>query len=352
MKRILEVGPGPKYSKGGIATVISTIMNDKKLLQQFKIDIHESYCEGNLIKRISFSIIMYLKFIFIYKKYDVFHIHMASYGSTFRKGYYVRFLKKRNKKVILHVHGGEYLLFYEKLNTHKKHVVENIWNLSDIVIVLSDQWKEKFSYIFTESRIEVVRNAIDVELFSVARNEIRKYSHNFLFLGKICRGKGVYDLIYAIKEVIQKYPNIKLYIAGNGETEEIQELIKKLQIEQNIELVGWIDNKEKIELLKKVGTVILPSYNEGLPMAILEGMAAGKVILSTTVGAIPEVVSTDINGILINPGDIDNLIKAMEKVINNLDFDEECSFNNLETVKKNFDISIMQDKIMNIYNKI
>lgn len=209
MKKILEIGPGPKYSNGGIATVISTITNDKKLLQQFRIDIHESYCEGNLFKRVSFSVIMFLKFIFIYKKYDIFHIHMASYGSTFRKGYYVRFLKKRNKKVILHVHGGEYLLFYEKLNTKKKHIVDNIWNLSDIVIVLSDKWKEKFSHIFTRARIEVVRNCIDVDLFSVARNEIEQYRHSFLFLGKICRGKGIYDLIYAIKEIIQKHPNIK-----------------------------------------------------------------------------------------------------------------------------------------------
>lgn len=352
MKRILEIGPGPKYSNGGIATVISTITNDKKLLQQFRIDIHESYCEGSLLKRISFSAIMFLKFIFIYKKYDVFHIHMASYGSTFRKGYYVRFLKKRNKKVILHVHGGEYLLFYEKLNSKKKYIVDNIWNLSDIVIVLSDKWKEKFSCIFTKSRIEVVRNCIDVDLFSVARNEIEQYRHSFLFLGKICRGKGIYDLIYAIKEIIQKHPSIKLYIAGNGETEEIHKLIKKLQIEQNIEFVGWIGNNEKIELLKKVGTVVLPSYNEGLPMAILEGMAAGKVILSTTVGAIPEVINTDKNGILINPGDVDNLIRAIEKIINNLDFDKKCSVQNLKTVKNNFDISIMQNKIINIYNKI
>lgn len=57
------------------------------------------------------------------------------------------------------------------------------------------------------------------------------------------------------------------------------------------------------ELLRKSSVLVLPSYNEGLPMAILEGMACGKAIISTTVGAIPEVVKKE-NGILVQPGDV------------------------------------------------
>lgn len=352
MKRILEIGPGPKNSKGGIATVISNIVGDTILLSQFELEVHESYCDGNPLKRILFSIKMFIKFLTLYKKYDIFHIHMASYGSTFRKGCYVRFLKKRNKKVVLHVHGGEYLLFYNNLSINKKNIVNQIWRMADVVIVLSDKWKEIFEPIFKEANIEVVRNGIEINKFNVAVNDISKYKMNFLFLAKICKGKGVYDLIESIQEVCLKFPQIKLFIAGNGEVDEVKKLIEDLNLDNNIEVLGWIDDTEKIELLKMVGTVILPSYNEGLPMTILEGMAAGKVILSTTVGAIPEVINQNKNGILIEPGNVGDLVKSIETILIDDEFNNICALNNLNKAKDDFDIRIMHQKIAKIYNSL
>ena len=87
-RKILIIGPSINHSKGGMATVIEGIVTDSKLNSKHSIDAHESYSDGNIIYRIIFSIIAYIRFIFIYNKYDIFYIHMASYGSTFRKGYY------------------------------------------------------------------------------------------------------------------------------------------------------------------------------------------------------------------------------------------------------------------------
>lgn len=69
-----------------------------------------------------FSMFSFIKFYFTKRNYDVYHIHAASYGSTFRKGWYVHAAKKWGKKVILHIHGAEYMLFYEKSNQKDKIV--------------------------------------------------------------------------------------------------------------------------------------------------------------------------------------------------------------------------------------
>lgn len=97
-KRILVVGPSPTRSKGGMATVIEEIEKDKKLNEQFDIDVYESYIDGNKFVRLFYSIYAFVKFYFTKRNYDVYHIHAASYGSTFRKGWYVHAAKKWEKK--------------------------------------------------------------------------------------------------------------------------------------------------------------------------------------------------------------------------------------------------------------
>lgn len=88
-KRILVVGPSPTRSKGGMATVIEEIEKDKKLNEQFDIDIYESFIDGNKLVRIFFSIYAFIKFCLTKRNYDLYHVHVASRGSTFRKGHYV-----------------------------------------------------------------------------------------------------------------------------------------------------------------------------------------------------------------------------------------------------------------------
>ena len=117
----------------------------------------------------------------------------------------------------------------------------------------------------------------------------------------------------------------------------------------NIDVVGWIDFNNKIELLKKVIAVILPSYNEGLPMAILEGMAAGKTIISTNVGGIPEVVSDGENGILIEPGDILGLKEALIKVIENDEFRKKCFRENIKKIDNNYSQRHMHDMLSDLF---
>lgn len=349
--KVLIVGPSPDRSKGGMATVIDEIRNDEKLSREFDICIHESYIDGNFLTRLCYSFYALLKFYIVDRNYDIYHIHMAANGSTFRKGYYTRAARRWGKKVILHIHAADYMQFYDALPDKKKKKVISILNFADLVIALSPGWKEKFDNTFAINNCVVLENGINIDRLRPAITDPLQHNKEFLCLGQLGKRKGSYDLVKAIKIVKETIPDIKLYLAGDGEVEQVLEEIKLAGLENNIEIVGWADFNKKLELLKNISTVTLPSYNEGLPMSILEGMACGKAIVSSTVGAIPEVVKEE-NGILIKPGDIEALANALLRCATDIDMLNSMQKHNLKLARDAFDMKIMHERLKNYYYKV
>ena len=344
--RVLVVGPSPTKSKGGMATVIEEIAKDKMLNEEYDIDIYESYIDGNKLKVLAFSAFSFIRFYFTKRDYDIYHIHAASYGSTFRKGWYVSAAKKWGKKVILHIHGAEYMIFFEK--SHQKKKIISILNAADKVIALSEEWKHRFEETFGIKNCVAIENGIDMARLAPAITDNREHPHTFVSLGRLGERKGTYDLIAAIDLVRNEIPDIKCYLAGDGEIEKCEELIKAKELEGNIIVVGWADFDKKLELLKKSNVVVLPSYNEGLPMSILEGMACGKAIISTTVGAIPEVVKEE-NGILVEPGDVTALAEAIKKCCKDQEMCQHMSEANMKLIQEDYEVGVMHKKLEKIY---
>lgn len=349
--KILVIGPSSTRSKGGMATVIEEIEKDKKLNEQFEIDIYESYIDGNKLVRLFYSIYAFIKFYFTKRNYDLYHVHVASRGSTFRKGHYVDVIKKWNKKVILHIHGAQYLVFFNEISEKKQKRVIEILKKADMVIALSKDWKDKFDQKFGLTNCCVLENGIDMERLSPAIHDPVLHQKSFVTLGRLGQRKGTYDLVEAVDIARKTVPDIKCYLAGDGDVEKVKELVKEKHLENNIDVVGWANFDKKLELLKTVSTVVLPSYNEGLPMSILEGMACGKAIISTTVGAIPEVISEE-NGILVKPGNVQALSKALIECAQNLEKIKRMSECNIDKVKKQFSVDVMHDQLSKYYKSV
>lgn len=353
MEKILIVGPSSTKSKGGMSTVIGEILEDNELKNKYDISAYESYIDGTKFRVLLYSIWAIFKFIVTgqAKKYDVYHIHAASYGSTFRKRIYLKIIKKYKKKVILHIHVAEYMVFFDKLSKKKKRQVIDTLQVADMVIALSNEWKNKFDNKFGLTNCYVLENGINTEKLAPAIVDTKKNQTSFVTLGRLGKRKGTYDLVDAIEIARKKVPNIRCYLAGDGEIDKFCNIIVERGLQNNIEVVGWADFTKKLELLSKVSTVVLPSYNEGLPMSILEGMATGKAIISTTVGAIPEVVKEE-NGILIQPGDVQALADALVKCSNNLKMLEDMSQKNINKIYEQFSMKSMHLKLMSYYKQV
>lgn len=349
--KILEIGPSETRAKGGMAEVIRGIRESDILSREHEIDSFPSYIDGSLPIRLLYSLWGYLRFLTCYRKYDLFHIHTAERGSTFRKSFYLRTVKWAGKKAVIHIHGAEYLTFYDGLDSRKKRIVDSFFLRADLVLALSDGWKRELENRFQMNACKTLYNGVDPAKLKPAISDPAKHRNAFLMLGRLGERKGTYDLIAAVGLAVRRNPELTVCLAGDGEVERIRSIVKEKGLEKNIAVPGWIDGEEKLRRLRDAATVILPSYHEGLPMAVLEGMAAGKSIISTDVGAISEVIGAE-NGILVKPGDVRALAEAMLRCSHDVDRLMCMSVNNRKKVEEIFSVRRTHEALAEYYRQI
>lgn len=352
MKKILVIGPSGTRSKGGMATVINDIGRDPELNSKYQITMHESYIDGPYLVRFLFSIWGFIRFLFIFRKYDLFHIHMVSNGSTFRACWYIRVLRRFHKKVLLHTHVAVFHEFYAQLGERKKKYVSTMLKYAKMVIVLSEGWRDVFEKEVGLENVTVLNNGIDTDLYAKAISDPEKNVSELLFLGRIGERKGAYDLLEACKLLKDKNQVIHCVMAGDGEVEKFSRLAEENGLQEMFTFTGWISGDRKIDLLRKSAIVILPSHSEGLPMTLLEGMAAGKAIITTTVGSIPEVVINHENGIVLEPGNVKTLAEAMIYYKNHIDELKHTSEANIRKIENEYSVRKMHKTLTDYYEKV
>lgn len=349
--KILEIGPSETRARGGMAEVIRGIRESEVLSREYEIDSFPSYIDGSLPVRLLYSLWGYLRFLTCYRKYDLFHIHTAERGSTFRKNVYLRTVKRAGKKAVIHIHGAEYLTFYDGLDGRRKRIVDGFFLQADLVLALSAQWKRELESRFGMNACKTLYNGVDPAKLRPAVSDPVERRNAFLMLGRLGERKGAYDLVAAVELAVRQNPALTVCLAGDGEVERVRSIVKKKGLEKNITVPGWIDGEEKLLRLRDAATVILPSYHEGLPVAVLEGMAAGKAIISTTVGAIPEVVGAE-NGILVKPGDISALAEALLRCSRDTDGLARMSASNMKKAEEIFSIRRTHEALAEYYRQV
>ena len=282
-----------------------------------------------------------------FRHYDIAHLHVAERGSFWRKRFLLKFFHKHGIKVVLHHHGAEFEDFYTKCTKEQKRKIQETLSEADVNIVLSQRLVPMIKNKSPKSRVEVLYNAVDV----LKINPYLLSARNILFLGRLGERKGTFDLLLAIKKIDKDIPkDVKFYLCGDMGEEAVRQKVLELKIEHRIAHVGWIDGKQKEEILAKTMINCLPSYNEGLPMTILETMAKGIPNISTNIASIPEVIEDGINGFLINPGDIKTLSERLKQLINEDDLRLLFSQNSHKRILDKFSLDNHIFKLKYIYD--
>jgi glycosyltransferase involved in cell wall biosynthesis len=213
--------------------------------------------------------------------------------------------------VIYHIHGAE----FRKFSTEHKTAVMKVLKKCDAVIALSESWKKYFEECLNAPNVHVINNVIPLP--KVMPTYSQEKCVKFLFLGYLGVRKGIYDLLEAISSHILNLENRALfYVGGNGETAEVQQYIAEKGLCNVVKFCGWVSGDEKVKLLNESDVYVLPSYNEGLPISILEAMSYGMPIITSNVGGIPEIVNED-NGIIVEPGNKQQIYEAICSMLNN-----------------------------------
>ncbi|MDR1583162.1 MAG: glycosyltransferase family 4 protein [Prevotellaceae bacterium] len=344
--RILSISNSRKENKGGIATCVNNL---SKYYEKFNY-VASTRSKNPIVMLWYFAMcILGLFYFILIRRIRIVHIHGSSYGSFVRKMIIINICRLMKVKTVYHMHGAEFKLFYAKYN--RKDIIKKTIDKVDALVVLSKSWKDFFLSVTDEKRIYIVNNMIDKPDF------VRSYQQNqsivrFLFLGRIGERKGIFDLLEVIKEK-KDYLNNRflLYVGGDGETGKLIEFVIKNRLENLVKFEGWVSGEKKIELLSACDVFILPSYNEGLPLAILEAMSYGMPVISTTVGGIPEAVSDKENGFLIEPGNKQQLLESISYFLEHPQEMEKMGCRSL-TMIRNFYPENIIPQLNSIYEKL
>lgn len=142
-----------------------------------------------------------------------------------------------------------------------------------------------------------------------------KASVRFLFVGWVEEAKGVGDLMEAFDQIRKKY-DVRLQIVGDGNAMSfVREFAADRGIGEDLDISGWLEGEALLDAYREADVLLLPSWSEGLPNAMIEAMAAGLAVIATRVGSVPDFLSDRKEGLLINPKDSAGLVAACEQVV-------------------------------------
>lgn len=353
MIKVLNIGPDVTV-KGGMTSVVKNYMDFKKW-DNTEFNYYPSYVEkGNVGMAVYYfkSVPKIIKAI-NEKSIDIVHLHMSERGSYFRKALLLEICKFYKKKVIIHHHGAEFYSFYNNRNKIIKKMIRATLRKADLNIVLSKRLINDMKGVEGDIKITYLYNAVNVE----ENNPYNNNGKQAMFLGRLGKRKGTYDLIDAIKLIDTRLPaDIRFNLCGDGEVDSVKQLVKEKSISHRINHIGWVDKELKETLLKETIINVLPSYNEGLPMTILETMAHGIPNLSTSIASIPEVIHHE-NGSLIEPGDVESLGDELVRLCSDDSLRESMSneshkiiFNDFSLFKHIKELEEIYAKVMNSYD--
>lgn len=201
-------------------------------------------------------------------------------------------------------------------------IIRLLYAKLDMSITVSNKNKEALinNYKFKKNKIKVIYNCIDIDYIKNYNRDIsielrKKFSISdsaivFGTVGRLDTQKGHEFLINASKNVVLEVPDTIFLFVGRGKLKD--QLIQKIndnKISEYYRLVGYQENLP--EIFDLIDIFVLPSIIEGFPFAVLEAMAASKPVIATSVGGVPEIITDNVNGILVEPMNSDTLAKAM-----------------------------------------
>ena len=270
----------------------------------------------------------FLYWMIFHKEIKIVHVHGASEASFWRKRIFIRIAKYYKKKIVFHCHGAEFKNFTK---VHHKAVSKTL-SKCDCIIALSKSWKRWFEEEFHHPNVVVIKNVIPQPV--IKDKSEADCLFRLLFLGRLGKRKGIYDLLDVMIANKNAYNGrLQLLLGGDGDIEEVNQIIAKEKLEDIVKYEGWVSGEKKVELLNQADAYILPSYNEGLPISILEAMSYNLPIISTKVGGIPEILEDGINGFIMEPGDKKAIKDAIDRLMNDVDLRKKMGLESAHKVK-------------------
>lgn len=359
--RVMMIGPGSGII-GGISTLVEIIrpeINNTVKLYYFPTVSNRPIKKSGkfTLQNLKIAGEQFIRFFHAVRRFhpQLLHLHTSQGLAWVKDTAYILFGKIMRCKVIVHLHAADYDELYTRQNALVKIYTRWIFARVDGVIAVSDLWKKQLERIVSSQKVYSFKNCIKIESPSEYLGSSDGHV-NALFLGSIGPRKGAFDLIEAAAMVDQPDDDFHIWLAGYeerpGDLQIAQKRIDELGLQRCCELVGVVKGQQKMDLLHRMDLFLLPSHNEGLPMAILEAMAAGKPVISCPVGGISEIVLDGINGFLVPPGDTQALAEKIKLLAREKELRRQMGEKSLQIVEQELTVDAYVRRLTSLYEEL
>ena len=284
-------------------------------------------------------------------KHDVDVIHTHGYKADVY-GYFAA--RQLGKPIVATYHSSPLQTARLRLYTRLDHVL--LRRFDAVVAISRERCGALHEFGVPSGKITTIWNGIDVSTFrnampALAGASAKREGKVVGVVGRLVPEKGVQFLLYAASEVVTRYPDTLFLVVGGGpQRTELEELARDLGIQGNVRFLG--QRRDMPEIYAAMDIFVLPSFDEGLPMCVLEAQAAGKPVIGTAVGGTPDVVRHNQNGILVEPKEISGLRDGMLQLLGDSDLRTQLGRNGQAWVEKHFSADVMAARYRKFYDQV
>jgi len=300
-------------TRGGIAAVIAA-WRSADLFERWPVAYIATHRDGTRLAKLWTAVLGFLALVGHALRHPraVLHVHAASNASFWRKGAFMALALALRWPVVFHLHGGGFAHFHARSSPLGRRAIRFFLDHATVIVVVSERWGAWMRKTTRNPRIACIPNpvALPGETAAGAREPAL-----VVFSGRCEPGKGIYDLLDAVAALRPVCPRLRIECAGDGDLGALQRRAAELGIGAQVEMRGWIGPRERSRLLERAAVFVMPSHAEGMPMSLLEAMAAGCPVIASAVGGIPDLVTHDVNGLLVPPRDPAALADALRALL-------------------------------------
>jgi len=352
---VLLVGPSGRDT-GGIARYLTE--QRRRLPDEFDVRVHDNGVRSRdgdgALAAAALAVLATLRawvgFPFR-RRPDVVHVHTSDGVAFYRASWFVVVAAVIwGRPVVVHVHGSSFDEFVASASPLAAGAQWLTFGLADRVVSLSEHWREVLSARVADSKLVVVPNAVDPDEYDPDYGADPPAA---VFVSNHVERKGIREFVAALDRLGETEPfdeaDARVEIAGSGPLADLAaDLADRAP---NVTYRGYVSESEKRAMIESASLYVLPTYAEGLPIALLEGMAGGNAVLTTDVDAIPEVVDDD-SGWVVEPGDVDGLTAALEDWTADPGAAAAMGRHNRAIVEERYTWPVVVDRLTDVYRSL
>lgn len=354
--RALILSPNPRVH-GGVSTFIELMKTHLKQTRAYPIWVGSIQGEKEFIV-FQLLRLMYVPLKTIFKvliiRPDVLHINPSlDWKSVVRDGLILLALRLiRYKTVLVYFHGWEPRVEQQiAASAWMRKVFIWLLNGTAKVLVLSPEFKDALVRMgLPEAKVDTTRTMFDGDAIEAAPHEMPERP-NVLFMSRFVRAKGIFELLEGYARVAADFPTLDLILAGDGpDASDLKERAAALGLEKRIFFPGYVTGAQKFAMLNACTVYALPTYfPEGMPVALLEAMGAGKPLLTAKTGVIPYIIKQPENGVVLGQVTAEAVANSLREMLGDAEYCKKVGEHNRVYAWQTYEAAEVTANIETIY---